>query len=75
VDTKPGKYTLRRYLMFQALIQGVPNPSRAVDRLFRKNPGWDEKEVRSWEGWRSDFVPTYMASRSVEHAQVKEGIL
>jgi hypothetical protein len=69
------RYTLRRYLMFMAIIQHQRNPTRAVDRLLRQNPDWDENETRSWEAWRSDFTPTFNGARPIETAEVKEGPL
>lgn len=69
------KYTLRRYLMFMALIQRVRHPSRAVDRLLRQHEDWDENEVRSWDGWRSDFTPEFNGARSIETAEIKENVL
>lgn len=69
------KYTLRKYLMFQALIQKQRNPTRAVDRLLRQHEDWDETETRSWEAWKDDFVPVFNGARPIETAEVKEGPL
>ena len=69
------KYTLRRYLVFQALIQRVKNPQRAVDRLLRQHPDWDENETRSWDVWKDEFTPVFNGSRTVERAEVKGGVL
>jgi hypothetical protein len=74
-ESKAGKHTLRRYLLFSALIQRVRNPARAVDRYLRQRPDLDENETRSWEAWRADFVPEFTPGRSIETATIKEGPL
>jgi hypothetical protein len=74
-ESKSGKHTLRRYLVFSALIQRNRNPVRAVDRYLRQHPELDENETRSWEAWRADFIPEFTPGRSIETAPITEGPL
>lgn len=65
------RYTLRKFLVFKAIIARAEFPLRVADRYLSTRPNLDPDQLKTWDQWNEVFPRLNL----IEDADVSEAYL